>query len=59
MSGPFCKSCTFFYPTMIGRDGWGECTDPTKIISGHSGNPVNQNPEVKEDWACNNHTAKG
>jgi len=56
MSGPYCKSCSYFYRGALGSQEFGECNDPSKIISNaKSGNSVNSAPEIHENCCCDNH----
>lgn len=58
MSGPYCKTCVYYYPAMLGHADEGECLDPAKRITGPAGDTWNNDPFVHEHCSCRNHETK-
>lgn len=58
MSGPYCETCVYYYPSPIGHNDEGECTDPAKRITGPAGDDWNEDPFVHARCSCAGHTSK-
>lgn len=52
-----CDACKFFQPLkhpMPHEVGWGDCTEPGRIIRDENGKIIHYEPDVKNTWSCAN-----